>query len=220
MKSDIRLKGIFKIDIEVYQKKVYIPFPSGGFNLEKQLLTMAQIAKQLNLAESTARFYRDRFEDFIPSVGEGRKKRYKPETVEVLRFIAKGYNRNLTAMDIEDGLSRMVARNIEFEETTAITTAAAQQQSKNEPNQYALQLQIAIEQMSAAMQVMADQKEEIAELRKYVAVIENKQQEQQEYINTKLEERDQKLMESIREIQKANKQIVATQPKKWWSFWK
>lgn len=52
----------------------------------------------------------------------------------------------------------MVARNIEFEETTAITTAAAQQQSKNEPNQYALQLQIAIEQMGAAMQVMADQK--------------------------------------------------------------
>lgn len=94
MKSDIRLKGIFKIDIEVYQKKVYIPFPSGGFNLEKQLLTMAQIAKQLNLTESTARFYRDRFEDFIPSVGEGRKKQYKLETVEVLRFITKGYNRN------------------------------------------------------------------------------------------------------------------------------
>ena len=43
---------------------------------------MAQIAKQLNLAESTARFYRDRFEDFIPSIGEGRKKRYKPETIE------------------------------------------------------------------------------------------------------------------------------------------
>lgn len=52
-----------------------------GLSLEKQLLTMAQIAKQLNLAESTARFYRDRFENDIPSVGEGRKKRYKPETI-------------------------------------------------------------------------------------------------------------------------------------------
>jgi len=187
--------------------------------LEKELLTMAQIAKQLSLAESTARFYRDRFEDFIPSVGEGRKKRYKPETIEVLRFIAEGFNRNLTAMDIKDALSRMVARNIEFEEVTATTTAAAQQQSKTDPNQYVLQLQLAVEQMSTAMQVIADQKEEIAELRKHVAVIENRQQEQQEYINSKLEERDQQLMESIREIQEAKNQLAATQQKKWWQFW-
>lgn len=180
---------------------------------------MAQIAKQLNLAESTARFYRDRFEDFIPSVGEGRKKRYKPETVEVLRFIAEGFNRNLTAIDIKDGLSRMVAMNIEFVETTAMTTAATQQQSKNEPNQYALQLQFAVEQISSAMQIIADQKEEIAELRKHVAVIENKQQEQQEYINSKLEEQDQQLMKSIKEIQEAKNQLAATQQKKWWQFW-
>lgn len=204
----------------IISKGIYIPFPkSGGIHLEKQLLTMTQIAKQLNLAESTARFYRDRFENYIPSVGEGRKKRYKLETIEVLRFIAEGFNRNLTAMDIEEGLSRMVARNIEFEEVTATTTATAQQQSKNEPNQYALQLQFVIEQMSAAMQIMADQKEEIAELRKHVAVIENKQQEQQEYINTKLEERDQRLMESIREIQESKKQLAATQERKWWKFW-
>jgi len=181
---------------------------------------MAHIAKQLNLAESTARFYRDRFENFIPSVGEGRKKRYKPETVEVLRFIAEGFNRNLTAMVIEDGLSRMVAMNIEFEEATATTTAAAQQQSKSEPNQYALQLQFAVEQMSVTIQIIADQKEEIAELRKHVAVIENRQQEQQEYINSKLEERDQQIMESIREIQEAKNQLAATKQEKWWKFWK
>lgn len=176
---------------------------------------MAQIAKQLNLAESTARFYRDRFEDFIPSIGEGRKKRYKPETIEVLRFIVEGYNRNLTAMDIKDGLSRMVPRNIEFEEVTATTTATAQQQSEIELKQYALQLQIALEQMGTTMQIIANQKEEIAELRKHIAVMENRQQE---YINTKLDERDQKLIESIREIQETNKQIAATQQKKWWQF--
>lgn len=65
--------------------KELVPYPkTGDFNLEKQLLTMVHIAKQLNLAESTARLYRDRFENFNPSVDEGRKKRYKPETVEVL----------------------------------------------------------------------------------------------------------------------------------------
>jgi len=176
---------------------------------------MAQIAKQLNLAESTARFYRDRFEDFIPSIGEGRKKRYKPETIEVLRFIAEGYNRNLTAMDIKDGLSRVVARNIEFEEVSATTTATAQQQSEIELQQYALQLQIALEQMGTTMQIIANQKEEIAELRKHIAVMEIRQQE---YINTKLDERDQKLIESIKEIQETKKQLAATQQKKWWQF--
>ena len=197
--------------------KVFITFPKNqeGFNLDKQLLTMAQIAKQLNLAESTARFYRDRFEDFIPSIGEGRKKRYKPETIEVLRFIAEGYNRNLTAMDIKDGLSRVVARNIEFEEVTATTTATAQQQSEIELKQYALQLQNALKQMGTTMQIIANQKEEISELRKHIAVMENKQQE---YINTKLDERDQKLIESIKEIQETKKQLAATQQKKWWQF--
>lgn len=170
---------------------------------------MAQIAKQLNLAESTARFYRDRFENYIPSVGEGRKKRYKQETIEVLRFIAEGFNRNLTATDIEDGLSRMVARNIEVEKETAITTAATQQQPENELKQYTLQLQIALEQISATMQIVADQKEEIAELRKHIADVESK-----------LEERDPKLIQSIKELQETKKEIAATQQKKWWQLWK
>lgn len=179
------------------------------FKLEKQLLTMAQIAKQLNLAESTARFYRDRFEDYIPSVGEGRKKRYRTETIEILRFIAEGFKRNLTAMDIQEGLSHMAARNIEVEKETAITTTATQQQPENELKQYALQLQIAFEQMSTTMKIVADQKEEIAELRKHIAKIE-----------TKLEERDPKLIESIIELQKTKKETAATQQQKWWRFWK
>ncbi|MCM3677234.1 hypothetical protein M3699_26450 [Peribacillus simplex] len=49
----------------------------------------------------------------------------------------------------------MVARNIEVEKETAITTAATQQQPENELKQYTLQLQIALEQMSATMQIIA-----------------------------------------------------------------
>lgn len=182
--------------------------------MEQQLLTMAQIAKKLNLAESTARFYRDRFEDFIPSVGEGRKKRYKPETLDILRFIAEGFNRNLTTTDIENGLSRIVARNIEFEKKTAITTAATQQQPNIEV------FYTVLEQMNTTMQIIADQKEEIAELRKQVTVVEEQQQQQQEYINT-LKEHDKTLMKAIRESQEVKKMLAAAQnQKKWWHFWK
>lgn len=179
----------------------------GGI-LIKKLMTIAEIAKELDIPESTARYYRDNFIDYVPSVGEGRKKRYRPETVEVLRLIAEGFKRRLTATEIENGLSQMFPRNFAIEEPTTITTAAAQQQSENEVKQYALQLQIALEQMTKTMQVIADQKEEIAELRKHVADVEKKQQEQQIYINNKLEERDRKLMESIRESQEVKQQLL------------
>lgn len=83
-----------------------------------------------------------------------------------------------------------------------------------------MQLQIALEQMGTTMQIIVNQKEEIAELRKHIADVENQQQEQREYINIKLEQRDRKLLESIREIQETKEQIAATQQKKWWIFWK
>ncbi|MDA6365959.1 hypothetical protein OSK45_29295, partial [Escherichia coli] len=80
------------------------------------------------------------------------------------------------------------------EDTTAITSAATQQQSENEVKQYALQLQSALEQRTKTMQVIANQKEEIVELRNHVADLEKKQQDQQDYINKKLEDRDLKLI--------------------------
>ncbi len=64
------------------------------------------------------------------------------------------------------------------------------------------------------------QKEEIAELRKHIADVEEQQQKQTDYINNKLEERDRKLMGSIREIQEVKKEIAAaTQEKneRWWN---
>ena len=53
-----------------------------------ELLTIAQIAKQLGLPESTVRYYRDRFSEYIPTTGEGRGRRYRGEAVEVFRVIA------------------------------------------------------------------------------------------------------------------------------------
>jgi DNA-binding transcriptional MerR regulator len=177
----------------------------------KKLMTIAEVAKELNIPESTARYYRDNFIDYIPSVGEGRKKRYRSETVEVLRFIAEGFKRKLTAIEIENGLSQMFPRNFDIEQPTATTAAVVQQQSENEVKQYALQLQMALEQMGKTMQVIADQKEEITELRKHVADVEKKQQKQEDYINNKLEERDQKLIQSLRDSQETKKLLLEVQ---------
>lgn len=37
-----------------------------------ELMTMAEIAKQSGLPESTVRYYRERFAPYVPAVGEGR----------------------------------------------------------------------------------------------------------------------------------------------------
>ena len=42
---------------------------------------------------------------------------------------------------------------------------------------------------------------------------------QQEYIENRLEQRDQLLMQSIRESLEVRKEIAATQKKRWWKFW-
>jgi len=62
--------------------------PRNGKVAHVELLTIADIAKRLELPESTVRYYRDRFAPYVPSVGEGRGRRYRPEALAVLRFIA------------------------------------------------------------------------------------------------------------------------------------
>ncbi|MGM2833139.1 MerR family transcriptional regulator [Bacillus cereus group sp. Bce025] len=184
------------------------------------LLTISQIAKELQIPESTARYYRDRFINYIPFVGKGRAKKYRPETVEILRFIAEGFNRNLTAMEIEDGLSRMVARNVEVEEETATTIAAAQQQWEDRgiPIQVEVgeKFQQMMNQFTLAMEVIADQKQEIAELRKTVGELQDKQKEQEKQIESKLKLSDEKLIEVIKEIQETKEQIETTESSSWW----
>ncbi len=76
-------------------------------NSEDRLLTIAEIAQELKLPESTVRYYRDRFADFIPTVGRGRGRKYKPEALEVLRFIAEGLRNDLTATEVAEAVSRM-----------------------------------------------------------------------------------------------------------------
>jgi DNA-binding transcriptional MerR regulator len=58
---------------------------------DETLFTLRQLAEQLSLPESTIRYYRDAFIDQIPSVGTGRRRKYPPQAVAVLRSIAKSY---------------------------------------------------------------------------------------------------------------------------------
>jgi uncharacterized protein YbgA (DUF1722 family) len=100
----------------------------------------------------------------------------------------------------------MFARNVEVENETATTTAAAQQQ----PNLNEISVQVdmgeqfheLMNQVTTTMQLMAHQKEEINELRNIVAELRKQQQEQSEYID-----------ELLAAKRKGNQ-------KRWWEIWK
>lgn len=70
-----------------------------------KLLTIKEIAQELNIPESTARYYRDKWPEYIPTEGKGRNKRYKPEAVDILRLIAEGLRNGRSATEIENELS-------------------------------------------------------------------------------------------------------------------
>ncbi len=70
-----------------------------------ELLTIKDIARRLDIPESTARYYRDKWPEYIPTEGSGRNKRYKPEAVDVLRLIAEGLRNGRSATEIENELS-------------------------------------------------------------------------------------------------------------------
>ncbi|MFH1538515.1 MAG: MerR family transcriptional regulator [bacterium] len=52
-----------------------------------QLLTLKEIAKKINIPESSLRKYREIFEDFVPGVGSGRGRRYREEATGIFRDI-------------------------------------------------------------------------------------------------------------------------------------
>jgi len=68
---------------------------------DEPLFTLRELADQLELPESTVRYYRDAFLDHIPSVGTGRRRRYPPAALAVLRSIAEGYASGLPRTEVQ-----------------------------------------------------------------------------------------------------------------------
>lgn len=85
------------------------------------LLTIADIARALDLPESTVRYYRDRFSEFVPSVGEGRTRRYRAEALEVLRCIADAMRARTPAEDVRAALQARFPVTVEPQQQSAAT---------------------------------------------------------------------------------------------------
>lgn len=93
-----------------------MPSPSAKKN---SLLSIADIARHFGLAESTARYYCKRFAAHIPSTGEGRRRRYRPETLEVVALVLQAMRESRTASEVDELLSGAFPRNAEVSELPA-----------------------------------------------------------------------------------------------------
>ena len=72
------------------------------------LYGLCELARELNLPESTTRYYRDVFSPYVPSVGSGRRRRYPEEALTVLRFIADAFAVGRTRDEIREALENEI----------------------------------------------------------------------------------------------------------------
>lgn len=78
---------------------------------DDSLLSIADISRHFSLPESTTRYYCKRFAAFIPSVGEGRRRRYRKETLAVVAAILEEMQKSRTAAAVETALDARFPRN-------------------------------------------------------------------------------------------------------------
>lgn len=93
---------------------------------DTRLLTIAEIAQRFHLPESTARFYCKRFMHFLPHVGEGKRRRYRPEVIEVFSAILDEMKSSKSAAAVEETLAQRFPRNIEVEHRIAVSNQQQQ----------------------------------------------------------------------------------------------
>lgn len=88
------------------------------------LLTIADIARRLSLPESTARYYCKRFAAFMPTVGDGRRRRYRVETLTIIEAIIEAMHTARTASAVEAILARRFPRNAAVQSAPGRAVAA------------------------------------------------------------------------------------------------
>lgn len=89
------------------------------------LLSIVDIARHFSLPESTARYYCKRFAPFIPSCGEGRRRRFRAEVIPVIQTVLEVMRSSRTASAVEEELARLYPRNAESATTQCITVSPA-----------------------------------------------------------------------------------------------
>ncbi|MCM3187068.1 DUF3967 domain-containing protein [Priestia megaterium] len=190
----------------------------------KQWLSAEDMAKQVKVSAMTIKRNCQTYKDFI-NVKQGEKNKYliDSSSLPVFLFIAKMRNkRSLQSAQILELLEEEGFPKI-YDEENINTSKQQTEQSLDKQGIVPVQ---DIESM-VAKRVQEELKKHEHFLSEWTLKQEEQQRKFQEGLLKRLDDRDQKLMSSIRELQESKLEIAASieEPKKspnkkWWEFWK
>jgi transposase-like protein len=189
-----------------------------------ELLSIKEISQELGIPQSTLRYYRDLFMDYLPAAGEGKKKRFYPEAVVVFQTIAKGMHKNKSADDIASDLNQRFTRFIDVNEAEEKTQeSSATYSQKDEIHQSQALTSLTQLDGSAIMAVVASQNQALQQIAATISIV-NEQQEELHNLKqevNKLEERlEKELTDHFQLVDTQLRQAIEQrETKKTKSFW-
>jgi len=190
----------------------------------KQWVSAEEMAKQVKVSAMTIKRNCQTYKDFI-NVKQGEKNKYliDSSSLPVFLFIAK--MRNKRSLQSAQILELLVEEGFPKIYDTENINSSEQQPEQSLENKGFVPVQ-EIESM-VAKRVQEELKKHEHFLSEWTLKQEEQQRKFQEELIKRLDDRDQKLMNSIRELQESKLEIAAsieepkkTPNKKWWEFWK
>jgi len=161
----------------------------GGDCMEKWL-TVADLAKETNIPDSTCRRYLSTFEAFFLVKGGSRSKKYERQAVDILKRIKHLYDEGLETNEIHNVLMNefpiVVDDDKQGEDVATVTPTLATSED--------------IAEIKAALE----------EQKRFNQILLERLEQQQKYIKEHLERRDQVLLQSIRELQQQKQAMLET----------
>jgi len=91
---------------------------------DNRLYSIAAVARHLDVPESTLHYWKNRFRDHLPCLGEGRGRRFRPEALEIFRVIAEGLGRGMSVDEVKADLADRFPVNVSAGSSPARTRPA------------------------------------------------------------------------------------------------
>ena len=159
-------------------------------------LPVIEVEKQTGIPDATIRRYIRNHGHHLQIKKRGKSYLIANESLSVIKKIRELYDKGKQSEGVEETLSQM---NMPM----TITMTDDEKEVTVNTGQVLIQLQ-----------------KDMNEQKKFNQLLLERLDQQQEYIDNKLEERNQELTKSLRTLLEVKKQIAASAQKKWWQFWK
>lgn len=161
-------------------------------NVEKQWLSVAELAHLTNTPQSSLRRYLELFDDYFRYEARPRGRRYHVGSIDVIARIKHLYAHGLDTDEIREILAREYAVSVDTDDVEPYEPTAP-------PLPYATRddLAMAVDALRAELQALRAENERL-----------------RHEITDRLEQRDQALMAALRTLQESRQQAK----RRWWPF--